>query len=330
MRLLFFLAASFATFSANAQQLNAQDQLTWDAYRVAVAEAPGNLHSDLLVAKSMRFLLNTPLQDSASEETLALRARAEVITAELEARVDQARDGDPFLLAADLGCWPDVRSTECEERRAKLEAFAPDNAYLGMVLMTYAWMAQDAEGYQRAARLAAAAERYDSHPAHAFGALRERYRGVPYPSLAGDTERSRQLVPEVMAMSVYAAVAMPPLTHFVQPCRESEGELRAQCLAIALKMMSQSQNLIEIYIGQSVVEALGTPEDIEDAKMIRRDVDWLLTHTVPLSAATEHADVAGTEEYFEAYAADGELAAMRVLLQAHNIPIHPPEGWTKD
>jgi hypothetical protein len=133
-----------------------------------------------------------------------------------------------------------------------------------------------------------------------------------------------------MAMSMAAAVAMPPVQHFSQPCRESEGELREHCLAVALKMMSQSQNLIEINIARSVVEALGTAEDIESARMIQRDVDWLVERSIPFSAAMDHADVPGTQEFFDAYASDGELSALRALLTAHNIPIHPPEGWTKD
>jgi hypothetical protein len=95
-------------------------------------------------------------------------------------------------------------------------------------------------------------------------------------------------------------------------------------------MMSQSQNVLEILIAQPVVEALGTAEDIESAKLIRRDIDWLMARSSPLGAAMEYGEVAGTQDYFDAYASDGELSAMRALLTAHNIPIHPPEGWTKD
>jgi hypothetical protein len=330
MRLLFALLLMSSLLPAHAQEATERQKLDWWAYQLAVAEAPGDVYSDLLIAKSMRFHQKNPHLDADSDEAGALRARAEVIAAELQARADSVRDTDPFLLVMDLGCWPEIKSALCQERRARLEAFAPDNAYLGMVLMAYAWMAQDAEGYQRAARLAATAERYDSQLANAFGALRKRYRGVPVPAMAGGTEQNRRLAPEVMAMSMAAAVAMPPVQHFSQPCRESEGELREHCLAVALKMMSQSQNLIEINIARSVVEALGTAEDIESARMIQRDVDWLVERSIPFSAAMDHADVPGTQEFFDAYASDGELSALRALLTAHNIPIHPPEGWTKD
>jgi hypothetical protein len=330
MRLLLLLAATLLMLPAHSMELTGQQKLDWQAYQLAVAEAPGDVRSDLLLARMQRLLTRAKDGSAEGEELRAFEARSEVVTAEMQARVDAQRDTDPFLLSTDIGCWPDAKSALCTERRAKLEAFAPDNAYLGMVLMSYAWLAQDAEGYLRAARLAAAAERYDSQWSNAFGSLRERYRSVPVPDLAGSTEHNRHLAPEFMAMSVAAAVAMPPLQHFSQPCRESEGELREHCLAVALKMMSQSQNVIEVLIAQPVVEALGTAEDIEGAKMIRRDLEWLMAKSTPLGAAMEHAEVAGTQEYFDAYATDGELAAMRALLAAHNIPIHPPEGWTKE
>lgn len=330
MRRLFALVTTLSMLPALAAEPTEQQKLDWEAYQLAVAEAPGDVRSDLLLARMQRFPTADKDASEDGEELRALQARREVVTAEMQARVDAVRDTDPFLLSTDLGCWPDAKSAVCTERRATLEAFVPDNAYLGMVLMSYAWLAQDAEGYLRAARLAASAERYDSHWSSAFGSLRDRYRSVPVPDLAGSTEYNRRLAPEFMAMSVAAAVAMPPLQHFSQPCRESEGELRGLCLAIALKMMSQSQNVIEVLIAQPVVEALGTDEDIEAAKMIRRDVDWLMARSTPIGAAMDNADVAGTQEYFDAYATDGELSAMRALLTAHNIPIHPPEGWTKE
>jgi hypothetical protein len=330
MRLLSTLLLMSSLLPAHAQEPTEQQKLDWWAYQLAVAEAPGDARSDLMLARMQPYL--APALDGLadSEKSRALKARWEVIIAELQARVDEVRDSDPFLLSADLGCWPDAKSAICTDRRRKLEAFAPDNAYLGMVLMAYAWRAEDAEGYQRAARLAATAERYDSQMANAFASLRERHRGVPVPAFVGKTEQNQRLAPEVMAMGVAAVVANPPFQWFSQPCRESEGELRAHCLAVALKMMSQSQNVLEILIAQPVVEALGTAEDIESAKLIRRDIDWLMARSSPLGAAMEYGEVAGTQDYFDAYASDGELSAMRALLTAHNIPIHPPEGWTKD
>jgi len=330
MRILVLLILMVAMPPIHAEEPGLGNQRAWQAYHLAVAETPGDVHSDLTIARLLQFLARSYRDTDDSDDARALQARSEVITARLLERVAAQRDSDPSLLVRDLGCWPEPKSATCSERRARLETMAADNAYYGMILMAYAWLAEDAKGFLGAARLAAAAERYDNGIVIPFDTLRERYRSVPAPRKAGEDEREPKLTPDVTAMMVSAGVALPPLQHFSQPCRESEGELREHCLTLALKMMSQSQSILEILIAQPVVEALGTAEDIESAKMIRRDVDWLMARSFPLSAAMEHADVAGTQEFFDAYATDGELSAMRVLLTAHNIPIHPPEGWTKD
>lgn len=316
----------FATLPCHAEALTPEDLFAWHAYNLAVAEAPGDAHTDLLLAKAMPMFVQT----SDSDEAHAFNARAEVVAARLQARVDAERDSDPVLLAADLGCWPDPKSQVCTERRAKLEAFAAGNAYYGLILMTTAWAAGDAEGYLRTARLAATAERYDSQGALPFGALRDRYRSVPLPALGSQDERARRLGPEISAMAMTAALAFPSLQHFSQPCRESEGELRQHCLAVAKAMITQSHLLIEIWIAKTVIDAIGTAEDIEGARMIQREAHWLQSRSTPLATASEWGDVAGMDDYFNAYANEGELSAMRALLAAHGIPLTPPDHWTPD
>jgi len=309
-----------------------QQRLAHFNYQLSVAEAPGDLWSDLRMAQMLNFLAGVTEAESAapSAPVRAFQARAQVVAAELESRVDAARDSDPFLLVSDLGCWPKAPDMPvCDQRRAKLEPYAANNAFHGMVLMSYAWMREDAESFLRVARLAATADVYDSVPAFGFRSMVERYRKVPMPAAPETGALTQAYLPEVMAMALTMAIALPPYQNFSQPCRESEGELRGHCLAIAKNMMLQGQHLIEIWIAESVVEAIGAPDDVAMAKARRRETEWLLEKAVPLLAASETVVVAGTDDYFEAYGREGEVAALRVLLDTHGIALLPPADWTK-
>ena len=321
-----------AVLSVQAKEPTEQERLAGYHYQLAVAEAPGDAWSDLRMAQMLNFLATVSTDKAAapSEPMRAFQARAQVVAAELESRVDAARYSDPFLLAADLGCWPKApEMSVCDERRAKLEPHAADNAFHGVVLMSYAWMREDAEAFLRVARLAAGADTYDSLPAFGYRSMVERYRSVPMPAAPEGDALTQAYGPEVMAMALTMGIASPPYQNFSQPCRESEGELRGHCLAIARKMMLQGQHLIEIWIAVSQVKALGTPDDVALANERERETQWLLAKAIPLMAASEKAAVAGLDDYFETYGRDGEIEALRVLLQAHGIALLPPADWTQ-
>lgn len=333
MRVLMSCLAALAVVPAQADTPTDQQKLLHFNYQLAVAEAPGDVRSDQRMAQMLTWMIaydaSTDASAPASEAMNAFLARAQVVTAELEMNVAAVRDADPFLLGGDLGCGrKQIDPATCSARRATLETLVGDNAYHALVLMTYAWTAEDAEGFVRAARLAASAPDYESDPALAFQSLRDRYRKVPPPDMPGMGELARLHAPEVMAMSVAMATALPPLQGFSQPCRESEGELRDHCLALAIKMMERGQNVVEIYVAKSVVEALGSPAQIEIAVGTQRRLEWLRARSVPLLAASEHGRVAGMDAFFDAQASHGEIAAMQALLRAHDIDIVPPEAWS--
>ncbi|MCX7033232.1 MAG: hypothetical protein NT046_04575, partial [Arenimonas sp.] len=191
MRWTMGLLMALAAQAPQAKERDEQALLQGYAYQLAVAEAPGDVHSDQRLAKVLELIISarTPANPDApshSEAMTLFLARAQAVAAQLEAQVDAARDADPALLAADLGCWPRTDDTRvCDARRARLEALAGDNAYHGLVLMETAWMLEDAAGFLRAARLAAAAPEYDSWVARDYRSLLARYRQVPVPKMPG-------------------------------------------------------------------------------------------------------------------------------------------------
>ena len=308
-----------ASLTVQARELGESEQLAWFNYQLAVAEATGDVRSDQQMIKMLGLTESlappTGGEDAMPSEPMrAYRARAHVVAAELQARVAAARDGDPFLLGGDLGCGPKAADmSTCDSRRAKLEPFAAINAYHGVVLMAYAWAREDADAYLRAARLAASADTYDSLPAFGLQSLVDRYRNVPLPATPDMDALTRSHPAEVMALGMSAAIAFPPLQNFSQPCRESEGELRGYCLAIAKKMMMGGQHIIEVHIAMSVVKAIGTPADIALAQARKRETEWLQQEALPLLAASEKVAVAGMDDFFEAYGSGGEIEALRAL-----------------
>ena len=92
--------------------------------------------------------------------------------------------------------------------------------------------------------------------------------------------------------------------------------------------MLQSQHLIEVRIAASLVEALGAPDDIEAAKAHQREMQWLRAKSYPLLGASESVPVAGMDDYLAVFGSEGEIAAMRKLLEVHGISRLPPADWT--
>lgn len=327
MRLMLPLLACLLLQPMTANGSDKDVRQAWDAYLLGAAEVPGDPYTDFLLARSMVLFAKGQREADDNETSRTLAARAEVIAAELAARVDAARDANPYLLGADLGCATDGDAAVCRERRAKLEPFADDDAYHGLVLMTNAWGAGDAEGYLRAARLAASAPGYDSVPASGFGALVARFRQAPAPTARHPDPMFQRHGPEVTAMALSTAIAMPNFVNFVTPCREAKDELREHCLAIAKKMVASPGNQVDGWIGQTVVTALGTPDDVAFAAQKGRELAWLRTRSHPLLLASEVGPVAGMQAYFDAYAEAGEIEALRALLEAHDIAATPPADW---
>jgi hypothetical protein len=338
MRTLFglVLLAGFSAGSVQAQLPSAKEREDYLAYVVAAAKAEGSLTSDAAMVE----MLSTQEQIAASPEyrtgdvslsELGLRAEADMLRARLSERVQAAMMDNVELLANDKRCYRSDAPVEfCERRNRRLAELAGDNACYHFMLMSIAWKAGDAAAFLRHAKAGADAGYYRSPYADNYAGLHARFSQVPdqvAPSVVFETEGGSRAA--LMAMAIAAAYAMPPFMGFSEPCSVAEGELREQCLDIALMQLAQTQSPIEVGIAARVVEAIGSPDDVDLAKARRREMEWLQEMILPLLIAGDKGALAGMDEYFETYGSDGEIAAMRALLRAHGIAPMPPADWTR-
>jgi hypothetical protein len=331
----FFAAAALMAGLAHGQQPSAAEREDQLAFIVAAARADGNLVSDAAMLRLLVFQQDIGRSANAdpremSERERILHAEADLLRERLTARVTVAEMDSVELLARGLGCYDQRASPEqCEQRKQRLAELAGDNAYYHLTLMAYAWQAGDSDAFIHHVRAGAAAGNYRSPYADYYAALHSRFGQVPdhvAPSLPAEAEGVPRAA--LMAMSLSAAYAMPPFQGFSAPCREAEGELRDQCLAIALMQLASSQTPIEVSIAAAVVYALGNGEERGLAEQKRRTAFWLAEKASELHRlANEGQFVAGARAYFEDYGSKGELEAARIFLVANNVPGSPPAGW---
>ena len=330
------LAMGQVSGSAAAQLQTPQQREAYLAYVVAAANAEGDVSTDRAMAKMLGMyqdgvvpLLAGPAPHSDRERSLL--AEAQVIQARLEARAEAATLDRPDLLAMDLGCWPVGATPElCEQRRARLEALAGDNAYYHMVLMGTAWQLKEASAYLHHARAAAAASHYRSAYGDQYERLHQRFLKVPESLVRALGDRPQDMPQAgMMAMTLSAAYALPNYQGFSTPCREAEGELRELCLTIALMQLESPGSLIDSMVAAGVIEALGNADERALAQSSLRTLNWQQAQMGRLSQReTAGARTLGYDAYFLDYGKKGELVAMRELLEANGLAADPPPDWT--
>jgi|GEM_PF-6997781 len=296
-------------------------------YYLAAAEAGGDVLSDAYLLKALALSSGDP--EIRARLDLALMARVDLVRAQLSARVQAARNNDPVLVSSELRCQPSVRlQAACSEDLARLAELAGDNGYHHFVLMGHAWVREDAEGVLRHARLAAQAPDFRHDIGVVFRSVHQRLRQapddlMPRPEGVDDTAPAAGLA----AMGIAAAFALPAYQNYVQPCRESEGELRAYCLAIADRLLEESAVGIDIAIAHAIYGALGETERQAASQVLRDRLRWQMQAAASME---ERFDRRQWQAYFDAYAEGGEKAALAYATEALGVPLDPPPGWSPE
>lgn len=307
------------------QVVRGQEAVT--RYYLAAAEAEGDVLSDAYLLKLLALTSGDPEIKALLDP--ALMVRVDLVRAQLAARVQAARNTDAVLLSSELRCQPSVRlQAACGEDLARLAELAGDNGYHHFVLMGHAWAREDAEGFLRHARLAAQAPDFRHDIEVVFRSVHQRLRQAP-DDLMPRPEGEDDTVPAagLVAMGIAAAFALPAYQNYVQPCRESEGELRAHCLAIADRLLEESAIGIDIFIAHAIYEALGETERQSAAQVLRDRLRWQQQAMAPME---ERFDRRQWQAYFDAYAEGGEKAAFAYAAEALGVPLDPPPGWSPE
>lgn len=323
------LATGLAAPAASAEDRSAEqiirDQEAVTRYYLAAAEAEGDALSDAYMLKLLALPSGDPVARAEFDPTLV--ARLEVVSAELAARVQAARNDDPVLLASQLRCHPAARmETTCQEDLARLAELAGDNAYHHFLVMGHAWAREDAGTFLRHARLAAEAPAFRPDVDVVYRSVYERLKRVP-DSLMPRSQDYEEKIPAagMVAMSIAAAFALPSYQNYVQPCRESEGELREHCLAIARRLFEESTSAIDVHIASAIFKELGEPAQQARAQAMVDRLNWQVQN---MRAMEERFDRHQWQAYFDAYAEGGESAAYAYAANVMGYPAEPPPGWS--
>lgn len=303
------------TRDPEAANINARIQL-------AAANAQGDAISDAVLARAIDMQRG---YGSVDDIDPALLQDLQAAHGKLQARTEAMMRKDPVLLATFSGCfWRNEVSADCEGARGDLAELAGDNGYHHFVLMADAGRRGDDVAFARHALNVAAAPEYRPDFQLVFASLHDRYRQVPDVLWMHEENNYGAAASGVHAMALAAAVALPAYQHFMNACRDSEGERRELCLLVARRMAAESPVVLDRIIGFGLLEKLGDARDQAQAIEWKREVDWLTRGVVGFE---EELSPEQFNTYFDLFSTQGEIAAMRYGSQARGRPVEPPADW---
>ena len=291
---------------------------------LAAANAPGDLVSDAYLVEMMAIVGLAQADDAAMDP--ALRDELGVVRDRLQQRVAAGLMDEPALLATIAHCQGRyLQGRDCAAHWARVAESAGDNGYLHLQLMNDAAAQDDAVAFARHAELAAQAGTFESTLPEIFASLHARYLQVPdalWPTdqdLGGPRHQAG-----VLAMASGTAFGLPAYQQTFRRCEAAQDEVRQWCVAVARRLAGNSSTLIDRMIGTAILRKLGSEQDKAWAEAQRRQDQWLSRVGWTLE---DKFDDALWEKYFEIFAKQGEMAAIRYANQALGRALEPPADW---
>ncbi len=253
---------------------------------------------------------------------------------------------DAMVAWALLDACP-MRGIECDRGvlLQQLLAAEPDNAEVHLQAYVHAVEQGDAAGAEAQWQAAVAAPFYRTHLGAQGRLLLATLNGVAAPAmepalaaaLGEDMGLGRSATPRDVAgitvIAVNVATAMPTLLPVTQRCGNRAGRLPAarlqECRRLyALLADDESVLLLPSVALPWLVESAGKTEAGATLRERLRRFAWIHEQALPSLA---HPSVRTMpDDYAERFMRDGELTAMRHLLQANGMAAEPPPGWLPD
>ncbi len=330
------VSAASEAVDTGAALLEADEAAFLGAHLLRVADTEGDALSDLLVADaSKRF--------SAMDSDIARKPQYEAVRARLMVRV-AASTNDPTLAAVAL-LAAEPRQIDADERiryLQLLETASAENAYFAIQLLS---LPEYREAPKAAALLhrAAEARQYRSLYMRTLQSVYARLLTLAHAEGVPEFKRLQGMSPETFSFAyalVYAGTpALPSYRYFVNTCgKDAVDPLRADCRSVATLMANEADTLIDTLIANAVLKNLAD-NDVERAAIeaAQTQLHWRNAQHAKLSVALLPDDGAPFAKEQDALAASytrtlmesGEIVALKVLLQAAEIPLQPPVGWKR-
>lgn len=149
---------------------------------------------------------------------------------------------------------------------------------------------------------------------------------------AAESDKSLEEFKLTLAMSFWAAVALPPMHAITAPCREEPlaAQRRAQCLHIARVLWHRSDILVFDMVGASIVRRLSDAvEEKAAAEAFRREYEWLSLRMADAYDKDSRSYSKRFMHWLFAIQDVTERGMLRQLVVEAGFPPAPPAGWRR-
>jgi len=217
----------------------------------------------------------------------------------------------------------------------------PDNAAVQLLAMTETEDREAAESYWKAA---AAASVYDTHARKIGAFLHTAMEDVAMPPLNPQLAETlgaflglnRAMTPRdarnVHALAAWMALAIPSYRPITDRCKQQdevpmEALRKAQCEKVLMLLADDQSIVIAPMIGLvSMVKLSGdTAEGLVSRERLRQ-LYWVYENALPNPSGEGPMSVF-PDDYAETVLLEGEVQAMRRVLESRNLPAVAPAGW---
>lgn len=272
--------------------------------------------------------------------------RALPISADAQAWFDAARaarPADPLVAWLEATGCPLALQCDADAAIARLLQVDGDNAAVQWLAINAALHGGDEITARTHLRLAANAERFQPYINEVLQLLLEARDAAALAPMDASTATAMGTAQHfgrptsdaemvaVVSMAQWAAIAMPAVAGVAKLCQldvdapQRDAALRQDCAGLLARAANDGS--VMVYPAVALPALIELSEGAEQAawQARLREFAWLYEQAAPL-LSTPDAE-AGLVGYARQMAADGELAAMRQLLQANHIPLAPPADW---
>ncbi len=270
------------------------------------------------------------------------------VSAEQQAWFDAARavrPADPLVAWLEAtGCPVPASQCDTDAAIARLVRIDGDNAAVQWLAINAALDGGDEVAARTHLRVAAQASRFEPYTGEILQLSLETRDAAPLPTMApatakvlgvkhdlGRPARNEDLV-ALQSITDWAAVALPPMSGVMQLCRfepdppERDAALRQDCIGLMAQLAASDSILIYPAIALPMLIELTTGPRQASWRSALREYAWVYEQASDLMwpGAARQFDPA---EYASWVVAEGELGAMRKLMQRNRIPIEPAADW---
>lgn len=342
------MKSAAATPAAEDDSLHTARQAAW--FR-ASAQATGERARVLAARRDARSLLAAAILWSTSQRQAGAGLFDSTPPAQ-ETRVwfdaaRAARPRDALVAWVEATDCRTLLRTDCDQAGALefLLRSEPDNAAVHLLAMDAAVRGDDQKRAEAHWAAAASAQSYDRHTMEMGALLFHSMRGVSQPildaALAGSLGRELALnrdatgqdLGDVSAMALWSAIALPSLQTVTVRCKPQQVQSgsalqQAQCKRIMTLLAEDQSMLISPLIGlkQMVGLTAGTAEG-KDWRERLRQFQWTYENALPQLPGLGRTKNVIPADYLRWVMTEGELVAMRRLLESNGVPTLPPAGW---